>query len=51
VNEKIQALGGSVVPKLNWSTPTDAIWVTGLKKIEIEKIRKMKREKGNGIAS
>jgi len=25
--EKIRALGGSVVPKLNWSSPRDALWV------------------------
>ncbi len=28
LDEAIRALGGKVVPKLNWSAPTDALWVS-----------------------
>ncbi len=29
LGEAIAALGGAVVPKLNWSVPRDATWVNG----------------------
>lgn len=28
INASIQHLGGSVVPKLNWSSPSDAVWIS-----------------------
>ncbi|KAG2441184.1 hypothetical protein HXX76_004036 [Chlamydomonas incerta] len=28
IEEAIESLGGRVVPKLNWSAPTDALWVS-----------------------
>ena len=34
IEEAISTLGGSVCIKLNWSTPTDAVWVSGTLKCE-----------------
>ncbi|KAL1881413.1 hypothetical protein VTK73DRAFT_4173 [Phialemonium thermophilum] len=28
INEKIRELGGAVAPKLNWSAPKDAVWIS-----------------------
>ncbi len=28
VTSSIEQLGGSVIPRLNWSTPTDALWIS-----------------------
>jgi D123 len=29
IEDAIQLLGGAVIPKLNWSSPKDAIWING----------------------
>ena len=29
ISQAIEALGGSAMPKLNWSAPKDAVWITG----------------------
>ncbi|CCG80865.1 Cell division cycle protein 123 [Taphrina deformans PYCC 5710] len=34
IEREIRALGGAVVPKLNWSTPKDALWITADKTLK-----------------
>lgn len=34
IQREMRALGGAVVPKLNWSTPKDALWITADKTLK-----------------
>ncbi|PVV02645.1 hypothetical protein BB560_002897 [Smittium megazygosporum] len=36
INEAISELGGKVIPRMNWSAPTDAIWISIGQSLECE---------------